>query len=306
MIKIVFFGTNHFAATILEGLLSSPLVSVNLVITQPDKPVGRKQEMRKSAVKIMAEEKNLLISQPSTLKNYKLEIDSAQIGLVAQYGQIIPENILASFPYGAINVHPSLLPKYRGAAPIQTAILNGQTETAITLMKVDQGLDTGPILLQKICQIGQNEMYIQIEKKLAELAIAALFQAIPDYLDGKLLPVAQNEKHATLTRQLTRSDGRIDWHKTAADIYNQYRALSPWPGVWTSWNGKRLKFLQILPSEKSSLPGLVSFSVSDGSVYIGCAKGSIQVIELQIEGKKASSIKTFLNGHKTILHASLI
>lgn len=299
-IHIIFFGTHDFAAHILKGLLKSPLFSVDLVITQPDRPTGRKQELQKSPVKILAEKHNLKIDQPENLKNYGLLVTGygLQLGIVAQYGLLIPEDVLEAPKYGTLNVHTSLLPKYRGASPIQSALINGDSETGVTIMKMDKGLDTGPILLQKKLKIDKDDAYVELDKKLAKIGLKSLLQAVPDYTDGKLKPQPQDNSKATTCKQLSREDGKIDWAKTANEIYNLYRGLTPWPGIWTMWKNKRLKLLKIKPTDKKLDTGLVS--TEKEKIYIGCDEGSIEVLELQLEGKKSMDAKTFLNGHKDI------
>ena len=170
--KTIFFGTHNFAATILQGLIDSPLFDIQLVITQPDKPVGRKQERQKSPVKILAEKHSLSIDQPVSLKTCTLaHLHTCELGICAQYGLIVPENILNAPQHGIINVHTSLLPKYRGASPIQSALINGEKETGVTLMKMDEGLDTGPILWQKSLKIELDDTYTTVESKLSKIAI---------------------------------------------------------------------------------------------------------------------------------------
>ncbi|OGH72563.1 MAG: methionyl-tRNA formyltransferase [Candidatus Magasanikbacteria bacterium RIFCSPLOWO2_01_FULL_43_20b] len=303
--KTVFFGTHNFAATILEGIINNPLFDIQLVITQPDKPVGRKQELQKSPVKLLAEKHGLPITQPVSLKSYALHPAPEDIGhmtydvgICAQYGLIIPEDILNAPKHGIINVHTSLLPKYRGASPIQSALINGEEETGVTLMKMDAGLDTGPILWQKALKIEPNDNYTTVEEKLAKIAILGLTEAIPDYVAGTLSTTPQDNAHASICKELTREDGRIDWSKTAQQIYNQYRGLTPWPGVWTVWNDKRLKLLQINPSNKTLQTGQVL--VEGDKIYIGAGDQAIEILELQLEGKQKTSAKDFINGYKSI------
>lgn len=302
-IPIIFFGTHKFAATILEGLINSPLVDVKLVITQPDKPVGREQEVQKSPVKILAEKHGIKVEQPKTLKTYKLQPITYKLAIVAQYGLLIPKHTLEAPEMGTINVHTSLLPKYRGASPIQCALMSGETQTGVTIMKMDEGFDTGPILLQKTVKIDQNDTYLTLDAKLASEGLQALMEALPAYLEGKLTPKPQNTSEATECHQLNRDDGKIDWNSEAQHIYNLYRGLTPWPGIWTSWNGKRLKLLEILPSDIKIESGKVVFT--DGKMYIGATNGSIEVIQLQLEGKKPMDVKTFYNGYKTIVDSKL-
>ncbi|MDP2693012.1 MAG: methionyl-tRNA formyltransferase [bacterium] len=303
MIKIVFFGTHKFASIILQSLIDNPDIEVALAITQPDKPVGRKQELQKSPVKLLAEINNIPVEQPDTLKTYNLQPTTYNLAVVAQYGLLIPENIINAPKYGTLNVHTSLLPKYRGASPIQSALINGDTETGITIMKMDKGFDTGPILLQKSLKIDKNDTYLTLDKKLVQIGTQALTEAIPDYINGKLIPKPQDNSLATECHQLSREDGKIDWNKTAKEIYNLYRGLTPWPGIWTTYNGKRLKLLKIKPNDKNIEVGKVI--VEERQIYVGCKKASIEIIELQLEGKKVMNAEEFLNGYKDIDKAVL-
>lgn len=307
-LKTIFFGTHEFATTILQGLIDSPLVEVDLVITQPDKPVGRKQELQKSPVKILAEKNSIKIQQPASLKNYQLPITNYQLQIVAQYGLLIPKEIINIPEFGTLNIHTSLLPKYRGASPIQSALINGETETGVTIMKMDKGMDTGPIILQKIVRIAENDTYLTLDKKLAKTGILALLEAIPDYISGKLQPIPQDSAKATTCKLLTREDGKIDWSKSAKEIYNLYRGLTPWPGVWTTGDdlnlnfakGKRIKLLEIKPNNLHVVP-LSHCSIVDDKLYIGCKDGDIEIINLQLEGKQKMSAKDFINGYTVIL-----
>ncbi|MFH1286666.1 MAG: methionyl-tRNA formyltransferase [Candidatus Magasanikbacteria bacterium] len=294
-IKTFFFGTHDFAVTILQGLIDSPLIEVVLVITRPDKPVGRKKKLQKSPVKIFAEQHNLPIDQPASLKTHELDADDYQLGITAQYGALIPKHILETPKYGILNVHTSLLPKYRGASPIQSALMNGETETGVTIMKMDVGLDTGSILLQKSIEIAPDDTYLDLDRKLAEIGSETLLEAIPTYTSGKLEPADQDDSKATTCKQLSREDGKIDWNQSAQKIYNQYRGMTPWPGVWTMWNDRRLKLLKIKPAEKQIEAGKVL--IEDGTMYIGCSHDSIEVLELQLEGKKVMDVKTFVKGY---------
>lgn len=302
-IKTIFFGTHNFAATILQGLIDSPLFDIQLVITQPDKPVGRKQELQKSPVKILAEFHNLPITQPESLKSYSLSPTpedvghkTYDVGICCQYGLIIPPHILEAPKHGIINIHTSILPKYRGASPIQSALINGEEETGVTLMKMDAELDTGPILWQKALKIEPDDNYTTVEQKLAKIAILGLTEAIPDYITGTLSTTPQNNTKATVCKELTRKDGKIDWRKTAQQIYNQYRGLTPWPGVWTMWNNKRLKLLQIKPSNKYLPVGQVL--VEGDKIYIGTSDKAIEILKLQLEGKQKMNAMQFINGYR--------
>lgn len=298
-IHTVFFGTHDFAATILEGLLSSPLFSVDLVITRPDEPVGRSQELQSPPVKLLVESKGIKVEQPENLKNYRIEkLKNYELGVTAQYGGLIPKSILDSFQRGMINVHTSLLPKYRGASPIQHAIMNGDTETGVTVMLMDVGLDTGPILLQKKVSIEPDDTYEILDKKLSIVGLKALLEAVPQYIAGDLKPTPQDESHATICKKLSRDDGHVDWNKSVEEIYNRYRGLHPWPGIWTMVDGKRLKLLNVKPTEKAIPTGTVVFE--QDHLFIGCSTGSLEILELQPEGKKVMDANAFKAGYKTL------
>jgi methionyl-tRNA formyltransferase len=296
-IKTVFFGTHTFATVILQALIDDPNISVDLVITQPDKPVGRKKVMTSPPVKLLAEEHAIATDQPDTLKNYDInELSNFDIGVTAQYGLLIPESILNAPKHSILNVHTSILPKYRGATPIQSALIQGETETGVTIMKMGKGLDTGPILLQGSIAIDPDDTYLELDKKLAPLGAELLLEAIPKYVEGSLITQGQDNSLATSCKQFSREDGKIDWNKTATDIYNQYRGLTPWPGVWTMWKDKRLKLLRISPAEKNISAGKIE--VDDDKLYIGTSKNSIEIHELQLEGKSSMDSIIFLQGNQ--------
>lgn len=296
MVKAVFFGTQDFAATILQGLLDSDIVSVETVFTQPDRKVGRKQIVEESPVKKLALKYNIPVEQPESLKNYELRTENCELGIVAQYGLIIPKKIIDSFPKGMINVHGSLLPKYRGASPIQAALVNGEKETGNTIMIMDEKTDHGPILSQSKLAIGTDDTFTILAHKMAAEGVILLLNTLPEWLNGSLKPQEQDESLATFTKLLSKEDGLVDFNKTNDEIYNQYRGLTPWPGIWINWNGKRLKLLKICKSDKTSQVGEVS---SEGKkIFIGCSNGSIEILELQLEGKDAMNAAAFLNGYK--------
>lgn len=302
--KIIFFGTHQFATKILSGLIDSPLFEIKKVITQPDKPVGRKQILQKSPVKLLAEENNLEIDQPDSLKNYELLANGSELFIVAQYGLIIPENILNIPKFGTINVHTSLLPKYRGASPIQSAILNGDTKTGITIMLMDKGMDSGPILSQKEIDIENAETYLELDARMANISSQLLLSTIPKYLDKTIVPQNQDETQVTLCKKLSRDDGKIDWKNSSKQIYNQYRAFTPWPGVWTMWNDKRIKLLKIKISEEKLATGLVQ--IEQDKIYVGTNDFALEITKLQIEGKPVIESKVFLNGYKNIDKVKLL
>ena len=223
-VKTVFFGTHDFAATILQGLLDSDIVSVEMVFTQPDRKTGRKQIMEESPVKKLAKKYNIPVEQPESLKSYKLATTNYELGIVAQYGLIIPKVIIDSFPRGMINVHGSLLPKYRGASPIQAALINGEKETGVTIMLMDEKMDHGPILSQAELKIDADDTYTTLASKMAAESLILLLNTLPEWLslNGKKKFPPQDESHATFTKLLTKEDGLVDFNKTNDAIYNQW------------------------------------------------------------------------------------
>lgn len=298
-VSTIFFGTHNFAVIILQSLLDNPQISVDLVITQPDKPVGRKKIMTPSPVKLLAEKHGLNIEQPASLKHYELRTKNCELGICCQYGLLIPENILNIPKHGVLNVHTSLLPKYRGASPIQSALINDEIETGITIMKMDKGLDTGPIILQKSLKIEPEDTFPDLDEKLSKIAILTLSEAIFPYVEGKIKPQIQDNFQATTCREFSRDDGKIDWSQSAQKIYNQYRGLTPWPGVWTMLGDKRLKLLKIKPIEYQLESK--KLKTEDDKIFIGCGGSSIEILELQLEGSKPMDAKSFLNGFSNLL-----
>lgn len=297
-ISVVFFGTYHFASTILQTLIDDPAITVDLVITQPDKPVGRKKVLTPPPVKVLAQEHGIEVLQPASLKKFDRDLSTFTVGITAQYGKLIPEYVLNGPNKGILNVHTSLLPKYRGASPIQSALINGEEQTGVTIMQMGVGLDTGPILLQKSLDIAPDDTYLDLDAKLADIGAQALLEAVGPYITGELAPVEQDDSQATHCSLFSREDGRIDWQKSSAEIYNQYRGLTPWPGIWAMWNDKRLKLLNIRPATQTIPAGTVM--IEDGKLFIGTTDASIEVHELQLEGKQRMDVATFLQGYSNI------
>lgn len=295
MSKLAFFGTQEFGKGILEALIKSSDFEIVAVFTQPDRPVGRKQEVQKSPVKILAEDHSLKIYQPESLKNYAMPDLGADLNVVCQYGLIIPQAVLDSAKRGSINIHTSLLPKYRGASPIQSAILNGEKETGVTIMLMDSKMDHGPILAQEKVVIAPDDNYLTLSDKMLPVACELLLKTIREYLAGDIAPQEQNHEQATLCKMFDREDGKADFTKSAVEIYNQFRGLYAWPGIFTFFENKRIKLLNIKPVEKKLQPG--KFVAENGRLFIGCAVNSIEVFELQIEGKKPMDAKAFINGY---------
>ncbi len=324
-IKIAFFGTQDFAATILAGILTDKSISIEAVFTQPDRKVGRKQILEESPVKKLALKHNLNIAQPESLKNFELTPSTYDLAVVAQYGLIIPKNIIESFPRGMINVHGSILPKYRGASPIQASLILGKTTTGITIMLMDELVDHGPILAQKSLPIDPDDTFTTLAEKMALEGSKLLLNTLPGYLDDSISPQIQDHSQATFTGLLTKEGGKIDFSKSADEIYNLYRGLTPWPGVWCLWNEKRLKLLKIFPISVTPKSRILDFAsskigtkseknlpagevlVENKRIFVGCGKNSsIEVLELQLEGKNAMSAEVFANGYKDLNRVKLV
>lgn len=303
-INIAFFGTHEFAATILEGLLNNPSFLVKTVFTQPDRKVGRKQVLEESPVKKLAIQHNLHIQQPNSLKEYTLEPNNYTLAVVAQYGLIIPQHIIDAFPKGMINVHGSLLPKYRGASPIQAALMAGEQTSGVTIMIMDALVDHGPILAQQSLFITPDDTFTSLAQKMATEGSALLLNTLPKYVQGEIVPQTQDHAQATFTKLLSKEDGKIDFSKPAEVIYNLFRGLTPWPGIWCTWNEKRLKLLQICPSEKNLPAG--EACIENKRIYIGCGENSIEILELQLEGKNPMSAEVFANGYKNFNKTALL
>ncbi len=301
-----FIGTHAFAATVLQGIHAWEFLTIQKVITQPDKPVGRKGILTPPPVKLVAQELGILVDQPETLKGYPLTLPP-EIIIVAQYGRLIPSSMLDAPRYGVVNTHTSLLPKYRGASPIQAALLHGDTISGVTIMKMDAGLDTGPIILQKDIAIADNDTYATLETRLATVSIDALKEAIPAYVAGTLLPIPQDETQATHCYELSRDSGKINWQQSATEIYNQWRAYNPWPGVWTTSEGQRLKLLDLHPASDITVslqPGEVY--VNNKQLYIGTATSPLEITSLQKEGKAAVTAAAFIAGYGPRIHQSIL
>ena len=316
--KIIFFGTPEFAATCLESLLNDSDFEITAIVTQPDKPAGRNQEITFSPVKQIAVEKNIQVFQPETLKDNseiitQLKDLEADLFVVVAYGSIIPQTILDIPRSGVINVHPSLLPKYRGASPIQSALLNGEKETGITIMLVDSKMDHGPILVQKEIELTGEETNDLLHESIAKDSTDLLNQTIKDYLSGKIKPYEQDHNQATFCKTINKSEAKIDWSNTAQDIKQKVYAFYPWPGTWTMWNNKRIKIfppVEILEKEKTASAEAMAVKageafMSDKKLVISCGQNSLIIYKLQIEGKKEMLAEEFVRGYKNFIGSVL-
>ena len=299
-LKVVFMGTPDFAVPSLKALKREGY-EVPLVITQPDKPAGRGKRLRPPPVKVLAQELGLRVYQPEKVKeNWELkgilEGIKPDLIVVAAYGKILPEWLLDLPKYGTINVHASLLPKYRGASPIQWAILNGEKETGITIMKVIPELDAGPILSQKKVKIEEEDNAKTLHDKLANLGAELLVETIPKFVFGEIEPVPQDEGRATYCPQIKKEMGRVNWQEGSREIFNKVRAFYPWPCAFTSFKGKGIKLLKVRPVEGEGEPGEV-IEVK-GGLKVATGEGALLIERLKPEGKKEISGEEFVRGYR--------
>jgi methionyl-tRNA formyltransferase len=296
--KLVFCGTPEFAVPSLEAVLAAGH-EVALVLTQPDRPAGRKMELQVPAVKLAALAHGLTVTQPDKIKNNVelrecLEAIKPDAIVVVAYGRIIPEWMLALPRLGCINVHGSLLPKYRGAAPIQWAVANGEAETGVTTMVLDRGLDTGGMLLTRKVLIDKDTMAQQLFPQLSHVGAEVLVESLEGLKNGSVQAQAQDESQATLAPILTREDGRMDLaQRTAQQVYNRWRGFSPWPGAHGIFRGKRFLVHRMKPVEVAGLePG--ELAVHDGALLVGAANGTALALEeVQMEAKPRTAGAAF-------------
>ena len=296
-------GTPGFALRILEALNNQ--CEVELVVTQPDKPVGRKKEIIFNPVKKFALDKNLNLFQPDKLKDNHQAIETLKsinpdIVFVAAYGKILPKEILNIPKYGCINVHASILPKYRGAAPINWSLINGEKETGITIMKMDSGMDTGNIISSHKIKINDDDDTSMLTEKLSILSAKKIIEFIDNLiLNGSYESKAQNENEATLAPKIKKEDALIDWQKDAEGIRNLIRGCNPWPVAHTHFKGQIIRIFKVSLDNSSNInPGQIINK--DGRLIVGCGQGSIEIFEIQRSGQKRLSGKEFLNGISNI------
>ena len=292
-------GTADFACPSLVALNDTPRIEVVAVVTQPDRPKGRQLIPHPSPVKLEAESHHLRVHQPERLRNDISFLEQLAPGLivVAAYGQILPQAILDLPPHGCLNVHGSLLPAYRGAAPIQRAILDGQAATGVTIMQMDAGLDTGAILSKAATPIGPTDNAQTLHDRLAKLGAELLLKTIPHHVAGEIAAKPQDDTLATHAAKITRDMGRIDWSQPATQLWNRARAFTPWPGVFTRLDGKLLKLLEVEPAAADCpAPGVVGQADADG-IVVGCGNGALRITQLQKEGAKRLSAAQFLAGN---------
>ena len=297
-LRTVFMGTPDFALQTLQGLIDAGCKMVG-VYTQPDRPKGRGKHLAAPPVKELAQKNDIPVYQPLKLRQTdavaELEALAPDLIVVVAYGQILPKSVLEIPPNGCINVHASLLPKYRGAAPINKAIINGETETGITTMYMDVGLDTGDMLVKKTLSIGPEETAGELHDRLATLGRETMEETLRQLVAGTLQREVQDDEQSTYASMMKKEDGRIDWSRSAQEIHNHVRGLAPWPGAYTTINGKPLKLAETSQETAEGLPGCVIAADKNG-VCVACGSGSLRIRQLQLSGRKRLPAADFLRG----------
>jgi len=313
-LKIIFFGTPEFAAGILAALIKNKF-NVEAVVTQSDKKVGRRRKITFSPVKKMAIENGVEVFQPENLRDSGLigEIRKreADLFVVAAYGKILPRELLEIPKLGAINVHASLLPKYRGASPVQCAILAGEKETGVTLILMNEKMDEGDILAQEKIKISKDETAGKLQKKLGKLGAKMITKYIPGWIEGKIVPAPQNSEKVTYCKPIRRDDGKIDWNSAACEINRKWRAYHPWPGIFSLYKTKnqikRLKLIEVKAVsnfESGEKPGKIIKYKKFIAVRAG--KGLLILKRVQLEGKKEMDINEFVRGYNEFIGNDLM
>lgn len=301
--NILFMGTPDFAAVALDKLIASRH-SVIGVVTQPDKPQGRGHKMTPPAVKVLAEQHDLPVYQPERLKGGELREVLNQlmpdIIVVAAYGRILPQYILDFPKYGCINIHASLLPKYRGAAPIQRAVVNGETETGITIMNMNEGMDTGDIIAMRKTLIGEYETAAELFDRLAPMGGELLIETLEAIENGTAAAAAQNEEEATYAPMITKADGEIDWAKPARQISKLICGMNSWPMAYTWYQGQVVKIIgaAVTDINLQGVPGELTHYDKKQGLLVQCGSGAIWLEQVQFAGTKRMSVHDYIRGHE--------
>ncbi len=306
--RIIFMGTSFFAKEILKNLIGNE-IKIDLVVTRPDKPAGRKKKLKASEVKILAEKENLNLAQFKKLDPEafsEIKKIKPDLIIVASYGMIIPTNFIEEFPNIFINIHTSLLPKLRGASPIQTALAKGFKKTGVTIMKIAPEVDAGDIIFQKEISIASKDTLPILEKKLIKISNSILINTLEDYLNNKITPQPQNHLDATFAKTIKKEDGKINWDLKTEAIYNKFRAYYSWPQIYTFW--KKNNSLKKITLTELDWRKEIIFDKKLGEVYkkenkilIKTKDGFLILKKIKLEGKKETSIENFLNGYPDFL-----
>ena len=306
--KVIFMGTPEFAVPGLKAIFNDPRFEIVCVVTQEDKPAGRKQELSAPAVKVAATELGLPVLQPRRLKNIaeNLKLLTPDFIVVIAYGQILPESVLNIPSVACVNVHASLLPKYRGAACLQAPILNGDSETGVTIMLMDKGLDTGDILKQSKINLTGAETLETVHDSLSLLGASLLGDTLVGFAEGKIISQKQDEALTSYVKVIDKKDGQINWTDAAEVIERKVRAFNPWPGSFSFLEGKMIKIIkaELAQTENNDLEIGQIFS-ENKQLMVKCGQNALLILELQLEGKKSTDSKSFLAGHQDIIGKKL-
>ena len=303
-LRIVFFGSPQFAVPPLRELLNSADFDVAAAVTQPDRPAGRGRRLRAPAVKIEAESASVAVLQPPSIRKRefreRLRELEADYFAVAAYGKILPPRLLAIPHLGCVNLHASLLPRYRGAAPVNWALIRGEKETGVTAMLMDEGMDTGPILLLRRVEISESETALELAARLSEIGAQLLARALRQYAAGEITPLPQDENEASMAPLLKKTDGEVDWRRDAAEIANRWRGLQPWPGIYSSFRGQQIKLPQVAASTAAIPAAPPGMLVPDGErLLVSCGRETwIELLEVQLPGKRPIGARDFARGYR--------
>lgn len=308
--KVVFFGTPTFSCPFLQAIINDPEFQVVGVVTQRDKPVGRGKIFTSSPIKILAQKNSIAAISPESLKHNPnalgaLKEFDADIFVVVAYGKLLPIDVLRIPKLGVVNVHPSLLPRHRGPSPMQWAIREGDSRTGVSIMLLDEGMDTGPILANEPITIESEETYSTLEGKVRAVGSRLLLETLKRHARGEIVPVRQDESKATLTRLLEREDGHVNWSEPMDLIERKHRAYSVWPGLWCVWSSipgsqTRIKLLRMRPTDYSADLPAGTVSIKQGRLHVDAIDGTLEILELQPEGGSVMSARAFLAGHPNI------
>lgn len=308
--RVVFMGTPSYAVPVLEMLQLSADLDVVAVVTPPDRPRGRGRSMEATPVKVAAQKAAIPVFQPASLRPSHVQEElaslNADVAVVAAYGKLLPANVIDLPRHGCLNIHPSLLPRYRGPSPVVTALLEGLENTGVTLMLLDEGMDTGPILVQEEYRLRGDETAGSLTEELFRVGGRLLVENLGPWAEGQVEATKQDESQATFTRKVERTDGRADWNLAAAELERRQRAFTPWPGLFTQWQGKIVRLLDVTalrpPFDDVGYvleePGLVQhMGLEDTPLGVGTASGILGIKALQLEGRRAATAEEFMRGY---------
>ncbi|HST03888.1 MAG TPA: methionyl-tRNA formyltransferase [Chloroflexia bacterium] len=300
--NIVFMGSPEFAVPSMRALAAGPYMLT--VVTQPDRPAGRGGKPAPPPVKQAALELGIPILQPETVRDPDFRARLAALHpkatVLVAYGEYLPVSLLDLPERGSINLHPSLLPRWRGSTPVQSAILAGDRTTGVTVIRMDKGLDTGPIIAQQVVEIGPDETQPELSHRLARVGADLLAQILPLWLRGEIEAVPQDDAQSTLTRTLTKEDGLLDWTLSAEELALRVRALQPWPGTYTYWQGNPLKIIRARPLQLDITPMPGKVSIANKGLHVQTGKGTLEILTLQPAGRATMEARAFLAGYPSI------